>query len=241
MNSMQPLTIEEYAAVAARVLHGAGAPLDAILAELGIPAETWALTADLWERAIDAALARGDDELLATFVARFTATRTALARARTSEPSRSGSLAGRLTAAVDRERLSVPALPFASPLTPPPQRDSARRSSTLSGLPFAPTAAASDIADAPPTVRSPRPRQSTDAATPRSSAKATAPVVEDAGPETVRLPAPVQGAATRGATSAAMDDRSEDSGEAAPLLLLRVTHLPRRGWFARLREWLRRS
>jgi len=159
------LTLEEYAALAARLLQAGGKPTDVVLAELDIPADVWRAAAAAWERALDEELARGGSALLTTFAARFVATRTAIGRRSTFAPAlpttapalpvepapvtwREPALEravlpevpdlpiGPGTAAVDRRHLARPAVPFAAKPAPPAD-DAARRAFAGVGLPFA--------------------------------------------------------------------------------------------------------
>lgn len=170
--SPAPLALEEYAAVAARLLHDAGRPPADVLAELEIPLRVYRASAAAWERALDEELARGKEELLAAFATRFIATRAALGRMAREEPSAPPTLRSPPTLAasppslpppnlpaipsvpnipiapntlaVDRARLEQPALPFWPPPPISPHEDSAHRIAPPSALPFRATAPPAD-------------------------------------------------------------------------------------------------
>jgi hypothetical protein len=162
---MPPLALEEYAAIAARLLRDAGRPPADVLAELSIPVRVWQASAAAWEQALDDDLARGDGGLLSTFAARFIATRAALGRVprlaageEVPAPSASARPAALLkasqrpsipevpdipilpgTAAVDRDQAARPALPFSTKAVPrSPDDEAACRAAVAAVLPFHP-------------------------------------------------------------------------------------------------------
>lgn len=235
------LTLEEYAATAAHVLHASGGDVDRVLAELSIPAEVWCASALEWERAMDDELARGGAALLTTFAVRFVAARTLLGRrtARATTPDAvpvtrrapSGPAVpavpdvpiGPETAAIDSARLSRPAVPFASiPAEPSDADDGARRALAGTGLPFVPAAQDGRTSALPP---EPRPIRLVPGAPQgaRRQAPPEPPPVLSIEPTTVRL-----------------DSRwlpLPPVPEPAALPLVRVRR--RSGWLRRVWRWLR--
>ncbi|HSN99589.1 MAG TPA: hypothetical protein VLS89_14945 [Candidatus Nanopelagicales bacterium] len=256
-----PLTLEEYAAVAARILHSGGGTPETVLLQLHISPAAWYAAAEAWERALDDSLGRGDGRLLDVFSSRFIATRAALGRAASARAAHEEPLTGPETVAVSHERVSLPAIPFRSSEPPPPMDDAARRALAHVGLPFVqPSPAAEDdsmTADAPvspPTLRSPRLIAIPE---PPSS------VSVRAGPATVRLdiawssgtrrtsrpssePAPASASSDAPAWAHdalepghAYDDEHEIP---TPIPLVHVKRRPvQASWLVRIRGWLRRG
>ena len=255
MSASDCLPLEQYAAVAARILHDAGVPLEVILADLGIAPASWHASAVAWERALDEDLSRGDDRLLALFIARFSATRAALGRVASARAAKSEPLNGPETMAVRHERVSLPAMPFRSSELPPPVDDAARRALARTGLPFVPPSPAADdggttagAQGAAPTLRSPRM-----IAVPEPPSSASV----EAGPATLRLDVawspgehraprppsqPPHKSASRDLPAASHAERArEDEQEITiPIPLVRVKRRsPRVAWLVRIRGWLR--
>jgi hypothetical protein len=173
---MPPLALEEYAAIAARLLRDAGRPSAEVLAELCIPVRVWQASAAAWEAALDDELARGEDHLFSAFAARFLATRAALGRVARPAPAvmpdpysprppdrREPALVPDVpdipilpdTLALDRRDAARPALPFAGRHEPrSPEEEAARRAAAASVLPFRPRP---PEAPAPPPAPEPTP------------------------------------------------------------------------------------
>lgn len=236
------LTLEEYAATAAHVLHASGGDVDRVLAELSVPAEVWRASALEWERAMDDELARGGAELLTTFAVRFVAARTLLgrrtARATTPEagpvtrrapigpavPAVPDVPIGPETAAIDSARLSRPAVPFASiPPEPSDADDAARRALAGTGLPFVPAAQDGRTSVLPPEPPPIRLVPGAPQGARRQAPPPEAPPVLSIEPTTVRL-----------------DSRwlpPPSVPEPAALPLVRVRR--RSGWLRRVWRWIR--
>ena len=185
------LTLQEYAAVSARLHRAPGVHPAVVLAQLGIQEDAWRAAAAEWERLIDEELVRGSNALLTTFAARFVATRAAIGRRATPPPPpaepapltrREPALSrpsfaevpnlpiGPGTAAVESRHRFRPAVPFVAIDAFAPKDDgAASRAVAGTGLPFA--------------------RHTQDAPPPSSRQQSTPPPPSPLGPSTLRVDA----------------------------------------------------